>query len=248
MVAVNRAISAGGNDGGVETAGSAWGNNAVRDVFGASPTANYHVFLTFATPAVDTSSTIDTCVLNMRTHIDTSGAHAILSRIFCVKEANHAAPTTYAEWATDTGLLTTAVTDWDFTATDADDSAIQSDDFAAVFDEWNQNDAGNDYALGVQLNNDGTVSANNYQAIAMYDHATFTEPNLDITYTLTFVAPATIVATVAMPAPTLTSLVTVTPATIVATVAMPAATFFYTATAPTAHLELLSEPISRFGL
>jgi hypothetical protein len=108
----------------------------------------------------------------------------IESDIYCLAEDDSAAPTTWAQWNTDHGLHTTGTVAYDLTADTTAGTAYASPNFAAAAQEvfartnWPAN-GGN----ALQVHWDGTSAGTALQAAASYEHTTYAEPDLDITYT-----------------------------------------------------------------
>ncbi|MDD5710752.1 MAG: hypothetical protein PHV43_01450 [Candidatus Colwellbacteria bacterium] len=109
-----------------------------------------------------------------------SGSHPIYSKISCVDEDNHVAPTSLSDWDTDHGIHTGEYSTWNFTAV-AVGNTLQSADFSSAVEEviartgWV---SGN--ALGVHVDDNGTITGY-WQAFATYEN-TYLDPTLHITY------------------------------------------------------------------
>ncbi|KKL48915.1 hypothetical protein LCGC14_2320710, partial [marine sediment metagenome] len=133
---------------------------------------------------VPNAATIVSAVIDFRT-TDNAGVVACLFKISAVDEDDPAAATNDATCDTDDAARTTAQVDWDFTSINAEDSALQTADFASVVQEivdrpgW-----ASGQAMLIHIDDDGTVGSNfEGQAVASFDH-TFAAPTLTIVYTV----------------------------------------------------------------
>ena len=196
----------------------------VGEITGAAVTS--HFGLRFSGVTIAQGFSISDATVAFRTMNYTDGTGTLLTKIVAVDEDNAAAATTAAECTTDHGLYTTAQVDWDFTLVDAEDSALTTIGFPTVVQEivdrvgWA---SGN--ALALNIIDDGNTDKR--QFVASWNHASFVEPSISITYTAVVngsTSPATVGAISGVPAVTTTASVTVTPATVGALAGVPAVT------------------------
>lgn len=116
---------------------------------------DHNAYLRFPNATIPVGATVDVAHITL-TAVTGAAGTAMLSKIAAVDEDNHVAPTTFAEWTTDNGILTTARVDWDFAPLSS--GAMQTPSLVSVLQEiidrvgWA---SGN--AIGIQINNDGTT-------------------------------------------------------------------------------------------
>jgi hypothetical protein len=194
MPSATFSIAANANDG--------WtGNDGFSGWIDASSTAMYmghsegnffDIFMRFANVTIPAGSTINSATIKLRTTSAMSGGTTILGLFKGVKQANPTAPTT---WADKAGRpLTTASTSFSQVATYSANQLYSHTVTSIIQEIINQGGWASGNALMLYLNNNGTP--NNYEnfEFASLEHASYTEPQLDVTWTVptTFV-PKTIV-------------------------------------------------------
>jgi len=133
-------------------------------------------------PDIPPTATITDANLQVVSEDTRSGA--VNLKIYGVKhELDHIAPTSNAEFDTDTTMRTIAAVDWDISATQwVAGNSYQSADFTSVIQELiDQSGYQQGDALGLQVCDDGTT-AGNWRWAASWDHTTYTEPILNVSY------------------------------------------------------------------
>lgn len=139
---------------------------------------DYHAFFRFAGIAAAKDQECTAATLTVVANNDDSDD--MLTNIFGVNEDNHAAPTTYAEWATDHGIHTTGVA-WDWTTNRVGGTSYTSPGIAAIFNVlFARAGWATGQAVGLHQDDDGTPSSRQI-FISTYDHASYTEPVLSLT-------------------------------------------------------------------
>jgi hypothetical protein len=118
------------------------------------------------------------------TFIRTGAGTSVATTISAVDEDSSAMPATFAQWQTDHGLHTTATAAWTIPAGGAAGDSLVSADFASVAQEIISRPGWVSGANALHIHIDDNGSGSNTQGfVAQYDHATYTEPTLTLTYT-----------------------------------------------------------------
>ena len=159
-------------------------NNTATDVmigsrdYGSGSKA-YFPFLRFANVTIPNKAKIISAYLTV-TEMDDSGSGTVLTKIYGEAADNPAAPTTRADVVG--RVRTTAGVDWDITGgTWTDGTVVNSPEINTVIQEIVNRTGwviGN--ALQILIDNDTGVDKRAW--FASWDHATYTEPVLTITY------------------------------------------------------------------
>ncbi|KKU18139.1 MAG: hypothetical protein UX31_C0013G0017 [Candidatus Nomurabacteria bacterium GW2011_GWA1_46_11] len=175
-------IAAGGDD--YYHYDTSW-SSATTDVLVGSVAGSIsiHMGLRFLGLDIATGSTISSSTIDLRT-ATAVGSGTLLTKIRAVDENDPAAATSNATCGTDDAMRTTTGVDWDPTISNTNNTLMTTANFSAVVQE--SNDSGftdGSVAYLVQIINDGTTG-DNRQAWASYEHASYTEPQLTIVYTL----------------------------------------------------------------
>ncbi len=175
-------VVASGDDG-FSVAGSYLDATSNYADIGRSGTPIYNSWFRFDHVTIPQGANILSAHLDLYS-VGNSGSHPIKSKISCVDEDNHVAPTSLPDWNTDHSIHTDAYSTWDFTAV-AFGSTLQSADFSSAVEEiiartgWV---SGN--ALGIHVDDNGTISGY-WQAFATYENGVLNglpKPSLHITY------------------------------------------------------------------
>jgi len=182
VFAADYSIVAGADDGYVLPGATVFNNSDPDSMFGSYTgwVPGYNIWLRFAAITAGQGDDCTAATIEFITNGVDNGTD-IQMAIQGVDEDDHTAPTDYATWATDNGILTSAKVDWDFATLYTAGESIVTDDFADVIDEilarggWA---TGQD--IGIQINDDGCASYA-YRNVIMYEDETYTEPVLSLT-------------------------------------------------------------------
>lgn len=162
-------IAATANDGYAYADSASFFTNGIY--LGRYPNISVHTWLRFILD-VPQGATITAASIKFRANAPLLVTDCLV-RVYGVDEDNHAAPTTYAEFTTDAGILTTAYVDWTIPAWAAN-SDYTSPDIAAVLQEIvDRPDFVQGNAVGIQVRNNGSTNgayrtAYDYGASATY--------------------------------------------------------------------------------
>lgn len=166
-------ITAGADD------GYTWYNSWTADgTFICTGSLYYNSWFRF--PGISASQGQDCTAATIKLVCAISQTDDILSDLYGVDEANHVAPTSRAEWATDHGTHTAATTAWDFTTNWTAGTQYTTPDISAIIDELlgiAQWQTGN--AIGIHW--DTASAVNQEQYAAAYENTSYTEPVLSLT-------------------------------------------------------------------
>ena len=184
----------------------------------------YHIAALFAGVTIAQGSTINACTIALVSN-GSSGTGTLLTKISAVDEDNAAIATSDATCDTDDTIRTTTQVDWDPTLVGVG-TGYTTADFSSVSQEIiNRGGWASGNGLLVHIDDDGNTAK--YGTAASYEHASYTEPTISITYTVVVNAstsPATVGAISGVPAVTVTADAATTPATVGAIAGVPAVT------------------------